>query len=580
CFNLVKVVCFQYQVRQKSDPSIPTRFNVNKTFKMATPSSTHPESTPSHDNESRASTIAEPSLNNNDTKTEKNVSEKLEDGGKSVDDTEYPTGLKFACIMSSAFMCMFLTSLDRMIITTAIPQITDEFHSVTDIGWYGSAYLLTQCASQLLFGKLYTFFSVKGTFLTSLFLFEVGSAICGAAPNSVSFIIGRAIAGLGAAGILSGVVVIIVHAVPLRKRPTYQGFFGAIFGVSSVVGPLLGGVFTSKVTWRWCFYINLPLGGLAGIIIFLILAIPDRDTTKLDLKFKLAQLDFFGTALLIPGSVSLILAMEWGGSTYAWKNWRIILLLVLAVILLAGFALVQIFMPKTATLPGRIFTQRSILAGVYATICNGSQLMIFSVESGIRLLPLMLSMVVATLMTGALVRRIGYYTPFMIGGICLMAVGAGLIYTFEVNTDSSKWIGYQIIYGFGLGLSTQAPNLAAQTVLPKKDVPVGISLMFFGQLIGGAIFLAVAQNILNTQLLERLSSVPGLDAQKILDNGVTSLTNLPAAIKDTALIAYNEAIRHVFLVGLVLVCLAIFGALALEWRSVRQPENNKGSSKA
>ncbi|KAF4785297.1 hypothetical protein HER10_EVM0004820 [Colletotrichum scovillei] len=560
---------------------------------MATQPSTHPE--PTRDNESKASTIAEPSFNDDDAKTEKNSSEKLEDGGKSVDDTEYPTGLKFACIMSSAFMCMFLTSLDRMIITTAIPKITDEFHSVTDIGWYGSAYLLTQCASQLLFGKLYTFFSVKGTFLTSLFLFEVGSAICGAAPNSVSFIIGRAIAGLGAAGILSGVVVIIVHAVPLRKRPTYQGLFGAIFGVSSVVGPLLGGVFTSKVTWRWCFYINLPLGGLAGSIIFLILTIPDRDATKLDLKSKLAQLDFFGTALLIPGSVSLILAMEWGGSTYAWNNWRIILLLVLAAVLLAGFALVQVFMPKTATLPSRIFKQRSILAGVYATICNGSQLMIFSyylpiwfqaikgvsaVESGIRLLPLMLSMVVATLMTGALVRRIGYYTPFMIGGICLMAVGAGLIYTFEVNTDSGKWIGYQVLYGFGLGLSTQAPNLAAQTVLPKKDVPVGISLMFFGQLIGGAIFLAVAQNILNTQLVERLSSVPGLDAQKILDNGVTSLTDLPAAIKTTALIAYNEAIRHVFLVGLVLVCLAIFGALALEWRSVRQPENNKSDSKA
>ncbi|OHF03888.1 hypothetical protein CORC01_00750 [Colletotrichum orchidophilum] len=562
---------------------------------MATHKSTHTQPITDQEDDSKASTVAELSLDGGDAMAEKQISDKPEDARNSTDDTECPTGLKLACVMTSAFLCMFLTSLDRMIITTAIPKITDEFHSVNNIGWYGSAYLLTQCASQLLFGKLYTFFSVKGTFLTSLFLFEVGSTLCGAAPNSVSFIIGRAIAGLGAAGILSGVVVIIVHAVPLRKRPTYQGFFGAIFGISSVVGPLLGGVFTSKVTWRWCFYINLPLGGVAGVLIFFILTIPDRQTTKLDLRSKLAQLDFFGTSLLVPGSVSLILAMQWGGSTYSWNNWRIILLLVLAGILLAGFALVQVFLPKTATLPGRIFMQRSILAAVYTTICNGSQLMIFSyylpiwfqaikgvsaVESGIRLLPLMLSMVISTLTTGALVRRIGYYTPFLIGGVCLMSIGAGLLYTFEVDTGSAKWIGYQVIYGFGLGGSTQAPSLAAQTVLPKKDVPIGISLTLFGQLIGGAIFLSVAQNIFTNQLLQRLSSVPGLDAQKIMDSGVTSLTNLPDSVKATVLFAYNEAIRQVFLVGLVLACVAIFGALALEWRSVRQPENNQVDNKA
>lgn len=141
---------------------------------------------------------------------------------------------------------------DRLIISTAIPQITDDFHSQTDIGWYGSAYMLTNCAFQLSFGKLYTLYSVRYVFLTAIAFFEVGSALCGAAPSSAAFIVGRAIAGVGSAGIMSGTVTVIVYAVPLHKRPQFQGLFGAVFGVASVVGPLLGGAFTSNVSWRWC----------------------------------------------------------------------------------------------------------------------------------------------------------------------------------------------------------------------------------------------------------------------------------------------------------------------------------------
>jgi MFS family permease len=232
-------------------------------------------------------------------------------------DFEYPKGIHLALLLTSLFVSIFIVALDRMIIATAIPAITDEFKSLPDVGWYGSAYLLTTCSFQLLFGKLYTFWAVKTIWLSSIVIFEIGSAICGAAPNSTALIIGRAVQGVGGAGIFSGAIVTIVYAVPLEKRPLYQGMFGAVFGLASILGPLIGGAFTSNVTWRWCFYINLPIGGVAFVISAFLLRIPDRDTTQLPLREKLAQLDAAGTTLLIPGVVALLLALQWGGLTYA-----------------------------------------------------------------------------------------------------------------------------------------------------------------------------------------------------------------------------------------------------------------------
>ncbi|CAH0044660.1 unnamed protein product [Clonostachys solani] len=497
---------------------------------------------------------------------------------------QYPTGLRFALILTSVYVCMFLVSLDRLIITTAIPEITNQFHSINDIGWYSSAYLLTTCAFQLLFGKVYAFFDAKATLLSTIFLFEVGSAICGSAPNSIAFIIGRAIAGLGSAGIMTGVLMTIVNTVPLPKRPMYQGLFGAVFGISSILGPLLGGAFTSNVTWRWCFYINLPVGGVAMVVVFFLMKIPDRDSTKIPTKEKLLQLDVYGSALVIAACVCLVLALQWGGVTYPWNNSRMIALLVMAGVLFLSFGLVQVFLPRTATLPPRIIKQRSIIAGMISSFCVGSQQMIFmyylpiyfqaiqgvsAMQSGIRLLPMLLSMVVSTLATGGLTRVTGYYTPFQIIGTCLMSVGAGLLTTLQVHSSSGVWIGYQVIYGFGMGMVIQAPNLAAQTVLPKKDVSIGASFMFFSQLLGGSIFSAVGQTVFNDQLQRRLSNLDGFDPKFIQSNGATSLTEVPDSIKDVVLERYNEAIRQVLRVGMILVCITLIGALLMEWRSVK-----------
>ncbi|KAL2215028.1 putative MFS aflatoxin efflux pump [Thermoascus aurantiacus ATCC 26904] len=515
------------------------------------------------------------------------------DASKPDDPQQKPSTLRTVLLLISVFGTMFLVALDRTIISTAIPQITDEFNSLADVGWYGSAYLLTCCAFQLLFGKLYTYYSVRGVMLTSTLLFEAASAICGAAPNSVAFIVGRAIAGVGAAGIFAGTIVCIVHAVPLHKRPQIQGLFGALFGLASVVGPLIGGAFTSNVTWRWCFYINLPLGGVAMVVMAFCLQVPDRDTTKLPWMKKLSQLDAPGTAFLVPGVVCLLLALQWGGQTYAWSNGRIIALLTLMSVLLVGFVAVQIWLPTTATLPPRIFKQRSVVAAFWQSLCISSGNYIFvyflpiwfqsitgvsAAQSGIRLLPLMLSMVAGSMGGGIITPKIGYYTPFSIVGSCIMSVGAGLLTTFQVDTGEGKWIGYQILYGIGLGLCFQTPNLAAQTVLPKKDVPIGLALMLFGQLLGAAVFVSVGENVLGNQLVQRLSGVPGFDPSLITSGGATSLLSaLPASEHDTVLTAYNEALRKVFQVGLIISSLAVLGAVALEWKSIlkNKPKANR-----
>lgn len=337
-------------------------------------------------------------------------------------------------------------------------------------------------------------------------------------------------------------------------------------------------------------YINLPFGGVAMVFIFFLLQVPDRETTRLPTKQKLYQLDFVGLAMLLPGVICLLLALQWGGLTYAWGNGRVIALLTLGGVLLVGFIAVQIFRPNTATIPPRIFAQRSIMAGSWSTFCTGSSMMIMiyylpiwfqaiegvnAVNSGIRLLPMVLSMVVASISSGVLIARVGYYTPFMLFGVVLLSIGAGLLTTLQVDTGEGKWIGYQIVYGFGLGLTFQAPNLAAQTVLPTHDVPIGVSLMLFSQLLSGAIFISIGQNVLDNELLKRLTGISGFDASTILDSGATTITALPEPLKSLVLVAYNASLRKVFEVGLVMTCLTILGAAAMEWRSVKSKKPTK-----
>ncbi|KAJ7055580.1 DHA14-like major facilitator [Mycena amicta] len=506
---------------------------------------------------------------------------------------EYPSGVKLALLTLALCLSVFLVALDNTIIATAIPHITDQFKSLDDVGWYGSAYLLTTAATQLLFGKFYTFLPVKWVYVVAIVIFEVGSAICGAAPTSDALIVGRAISGLGAAGIFSGALIIVANTVPLAKRPIFTGLIGGMYGIASVAGPLLGGEFTdSKLTWRWCFYINLPVGAVTLAVIIFLFEMPQTHanqataSTDTSLSARLALFDPLGTLFFIPAIVCVLLALQWGGSKYAWNSGTIIALLVVFAVLICGFIAIQLWKKDGATIPPRVLKQRSIWSGAFYAFCIGAAFFILNfylplwfqaihsvsaVHSGIDNLPLILSVVVASIFSGVIITQIGYYAPFMIASSVISAVGTGLMTTLKVDSNHTKWIPFEIICGLGVGLGMQQPMLAAQAVLELKDVPIGTSIIMFANTLGGALFISIGQNVFTNKLASGLvARVPGINPALILSAGATSLKSAVSAQDLPAvLLAYNDALIAAFYVGIAMSCLSLVGSLAIEWKNIK-----------
>ncbi|KAK8043768.1 MFS general substrate transporter [Apiospora phragmitis] len=279
----------------------------------------------------------------------------------SIDPANEVRGTKLLLIHTALCLCTFLVGLDFNLLAVAIPNITAEFNSIQDVGWYGAAFQLALCSTQSLAGKLYVLFPKKLVYLLFLFIFEIGSLLCALAPSSQALIVGRTITGLGASGIFAGGLTILTTIVPLHKRSIFTGTINSTFALASIVGPVLGGALTEYVTWRWCFYINLPIGGFAGIVCAMLLRLRAAQTERVPLAKKLKGLDGLGFIFFAGALTMLLFAFQWGGIQYAWNSAMIIGLLVGSVATASLFACWQLYLQDDALIPPSLFkTHRNI----------------------------------------------------------------------------------------------------------------------------------------------------------------------------------------------------------------------------
>lgn len=502
------------------------------------------------------------------------------------DTTQYPTGVRLIGTIVALILSIFLVALDMTIVSTAIPQITTDFSSLDQIGWYGSAFFLTVASFQSTWGKAYKYFPIKTGFLLSILVFEIGSLICAVANSSTTLIVGRAIAGAGGAGIASGCYTIIAFSASPARRPAYTGLLGATYGVASVVGPLLGGVFTERLSWRWCFYINLPIGGAAAFIIFFTFVAPDAAKPVVaSLKEKFLQMDPVGTFTIMAAVVCYLLALQWGGVTKSWNDSTVIGTLVGFVLLLIVFIANEYFMGERALLQGRLLKSRIVIVACLYVVFIAGAFFVFLYylplyfqsisgvspsESGVRNLPMILAISLFTIISGGLISTFGHYVPLMIVSAILSTIGAGLLYTLQIDSPSSKWIGYQILAGIGLGLGFQIPIIVVQASVELADISSISAVLLFVQTIGGSFFVSAGQTaFVNTIVKSVRTNAPDLNPAVVVATGATDIRKVFTG-KDLprVLLSYMDGLHVVFAMAIALSGLTLVVAVFAPWRRI------------
>ncbi|KAK1637090.1 putative MFS transporter [Colletotrichum phormii] len=505
------------------------------------------------------------------------------DGGDDKpEEGDYATGMKLFILMTSLLLCQFLVALDMSIIATAIPKITREFQSLDQVGWYGSGFLLTLAGFVSLWGKAFKHASIKWVFLFAVVVFELGSLICGVAQNSTTLIVGRAIQGFGGAGMTSGVYLIVSVSVVQKLVPALLGLLSGIFSIASVVGPLLGGAFTDRLSWRWCFYINLIVG--APSILFLAFFYNPPTHHKIEAigwKDFIYTLDLPGVAVVLGGLTCFILAIEYGGVTKAWNSGTVIGLLVAFFVLVIIFIVLEWYQGDRALLVGRLMKRRTIAAcAVFVSMINFSffplayNLPIYfqavngvsPLQSGIRLLPTILPMTLFSLFSAPGIVLVGWYQPWLMTGASLAAIGAGLIYMLDIDSTSAQWIGFQFVAGVGTGLAMQPPVIIANAITPKQDNSMAMSDVLFFQFIGGTFGIGMAQAIFNNGLISSLPELaPMVSPAEVLSIGAYDLQNVLSGDALTGVLkAYMRGLHNAWAMSIagaaVAVFLPLFGA--------------------
>ena len=459
-------------------------------------------------------------------------------------------------ILIALILGMMLAALDQTVVATALPTIVGKLGGAQHISWIITAYILASTVSTPLWGKLGDLYGRKTFFQASIIIFLVGSAMSGMATSMLWLIISRAIQGLGGGGLIVGAQAIVGDVVSPRERGKYQGLFGAVFAVTTVVGPLIGGVLTEHASWRWVFYVNLPIGVIALIAAAIVL--PGN------LSRVKHAVDYAGTALLALGVTALVLLTSLGGTSYPWNSWQTYLFGACAVVFLAGWAIVE-RRAAEPILPLRLFRNRVFSATsaigfvvgfamfgaitylpVFLQVAKGAS----PTGSGMQLLPVMAGVLVTSIGTGFLISRWGRYKVFPVLGTAVMTIGLYLLSTVGATTPDGRMYLYMVIFGVGLGGVMQVLVIAVQNAVKYADLGVATAGATFFRSIGGsfgtAVFGAIFANVLGSRLT---SALHGVTVPAGLEGSVdpTALAALPTPIRSAIVDAYSSTIGTVFL---------------------------------
>ncbi|KAL2357656.1 MFS multidrug transporter-like protein [Cryomyces antarcticus] len=474
---------------------------------------------------------------------------------------------KIAVIMFALGMAVFLAALDVTIITTALPTISEHFHSSAGYTWIGSAYLLGNAASTPSWGKISDIWGRKPILLMANIVFMIGSLIAALSVSIGMLITARAIQGIGGGGLVVLVNICISDLFSMRNRSVYFGVIGMVWALASAVGPLIGGAFTQKVSWRWCFYINLPLDGLAFFIILLFL---DLKTPKTPLVDGIKAIDWIGSLTIVGGTLMLLFGLEYGGVSHPWGSATVICLIVFGLVTIGLFVVNEWKFAKYPIMPLRLFKYRSNIAALLVCFCHGFVFIAGSyymplyfqavlgatpLLSGVYLLPFALSLSFASAGTGIFIRKTGKYLPPIWFGMAWMTLGFGLFVDFSATISWPRIILYQIIAGIGIGPNFQAPLIALQTMVRPRDIATATSTFGFTRNLATSISVVIGGVVFQNEMARRAASLRSSlgDAAAAQLSGSSAGANvgvvdaLPPAARAAARTAFAASLRSMWI---------------------------------